>query len=126
MRIPAVCDPLMPVAGCKSFLSSSLLKPFGPSAVDQAPSPDPAGRAVQRDGPGTVQISVAGHVHDPTVQTSIDVVRRTVRHEHDLVLNRARDGLIKIDGRGGVSESVGYRGRTIRHAGYDLKPKVNG
>src|ERR1700682_1648826 len=128
MRIPAACCPPVPGVGCVSSLSSSLLKPFGaPPTVKQAPSPDPAGRAVKSDGPGTVQISVAGDVHNPAVQVSIDVVRRTVRHEQDLVRDPAPgDVLIKIDGSGRASESVRYGCRSIRQTGQDLKIDVDG
>src|SRR5450432_1306441 len=124
MRIPAAGWPPLTVVGCASSFSS-LLKPF--RSGEQAPSPDSSGRAVQSDRPGAVEISVACQVQDPAVQISIDVVRRTVGHEHDLVLDSpTRDILIKVERNRGVAESIRHRCRAIRYAGNDLEPDVLG
>ena len=98
------------------FSQASLLHPFRPRLVVKPPAANPPRGPKYRDRPRTVKITRPRQVHYAAVVIAQRVLRRTVRHEHDVVLAAESHALIEINGCSPAAESIRRAGRKSRLA----------
>src|SRR5882762_11246370 len=74
----------------------------------------------------TGQVVIAGDVQDAVIGITHEIVRRTIRHEHDEISSATSHALVKVNGSDADTEAIWYCRRCYGDAAKGLESDIGG